>query len=108
VGVALEPSGARMRGGKVSMAELVRTLMFVVGRTVIDNTGHAALFDVKLDFIPDATSSALPAPPPGAPVDPNLPTIVTALQEQLGLKLEGAKGPVDVLVIDHLARPAAN
>jgi uncharacterized protein (TIGR03435 family) len=108
VRVMLEASGARLQGGKVSMAELARTLTLVLGRMVVDKTGYTAPFDVQLDFLPDATASALPPPPPGAAVDLNRPSIVTALQEQLGLKIEAAKGPVDVMVIDHIERPAAN
>jgi uncharacterized protein (TIGR03435 family) len=108
INVMLEPSGARMQGGKVPMAELIRTLSMVLGRTVVDKTGYSDLFDVRLDFLPDATTSALPAPPPGAAIDPNQPTILAALQEQLGLKLESTKGPVEVLVIDHVEKPAAN
>jgi uncharacterized protein (TIGR03435 family) len=100
-----------MQGGKVLMPELVRILSMALGRTVIDKTGFTPLFDIKLDFLPDATTSALPAPPPdgaGAPPDSNYPSITTALQEQLGLRLDSTKGPVEVIVIDHIERPSAN
>jgi len=90
------------------MPELVRMLSMALGRAVIDKTGFSQPFDVRLGFLPDATTTAMPPPPPGAPFDPNLPSILAALQEQLGLKLESAKGPVDVLVIDHVERPPAN
>jgi uncharacterized protein (TIGR03435 family) len=101
-------SGALLHGGRVLMPELIRTLSLVLGRVVIDKTGVTDAFDLRLEFLPDATSSALPPPPPGAPFDPNVPSILAAVQEQLGLKLESAHGPVDVLVIDHVERPAAN
>jgi uncharacterized protein (TIGR03435 family) len=106
--VMLEPSGARFVGGKVPMSELVRMLTLVLGRMVVDKTGHTEPFDLSLDFLPDAASPALPPPPPGAAVWLESASIVTALQEQLGLKLESARGPVDVLVIDHVERPSAN
>jgi uncharacterized protein (TIGR03435 family) len=106
--VMLESSGARMQGGNVPMRELARTLSMVLGRSVIDKTGYGAPFDITLDFLPDQVTSAVPPPPPGAPVDPNNPSILVALQEQLGLKLDSARGPVDVLVIDHVERPEGN
>jgi uncharacterized protein (TIGR03435 family) len=61
-----------------------------------------------LDFLPDETTPALPAPPPGAPLDSSSPSILTAIQEQLGLRLESSKGPVEVIVVDHVERPSAN
>jgi uncharacterized protein (TIGR03435 family) len=65
-------------------------------RTVIDKTGVAGIFDFHLEFAPD-----------GAAPDDTGPSIFTAIQE-LGLKLESAKGPVEFLVIDHVERPSGN
>jgi uncharacterized protein (TIGR03435 family) len=76
-------------------------------RTVIDKTGLTAAFDVRLDFLPDETTAVLPPPPPGT-ADSNTPSILTAVQEQLGLRLESARGPVEVIVIDSIGRPSAN
>jgi uncharacterized protein (TIGR03435 family) len=111
VAVMLEPAGARMQGGKIAMAELVRVLSMVLDRAVVDKTGFTRLFDVQLHFQPDETTAALPPPPPddtGAPLDARSPSIVTALPEQLGLRLESAKGPVEVIVVDRIERPSAN
>jgi uncharacterized protein (TIGR03435 family) len=108
VRVMLEQDGARLQGGKVPMAEFARILSMALGRTVVDKTGYSELFDLQLDFMPDSTTAALPPPPPEAPVDSKNPSILSALQQQLGLRLESGKGPVDVLVIDHVERPTAN
>ena len=116
--VTLQPSGARMHGGGVSMTELIRVFSNVLGRTVVDKTGFTGTFDAHLEFTPDESLSGMPWPPPGsaAPGDPARPApppdlhgnIFAALQEQLGLKLESAKGPVDVIVIDSAEKPSAN
>ena len=110
VRVRLAASGALMEGGKIRMAELARSLSMAMDRPVVDKTGFADAFDVQLSFVPNQVSAALPPPPPGTPeaTDTRLPSIVTALQEQLGLRVESAKAPVEVLVIDHVARPSAN
>jgi uncharacterized protein (TIGR03435 family) len=108
--IALQPLGARMQGGAVLMPELVRILAMALGRTVIDRTGYTRPFDIQLDFLPDEVTTALPPPPPGSDIrerSPN-PTITVAIQEQLGLRLESTKGPIEVMVIDHIERPAAN
>jgi uncharacterized protein (TIGR03435 family) len=91
------------------MPEFVRVLSTVLGRTVIDKSGFTGLFDVQVDFVPDETTPALPAPPPGAaPLDFNGPSILTAMQQQLGLRLESSKGPVEVIIVDYIERPSAN
>jgi uncharacterized protein (TIGR03435 family) len=108
VGVRLEVGGARLTGGKVPMTEFVRTLSRVLGRPVTDRAGFSGVFDVNLDFLPDDTTAGLPAPPPGTiPAESASPSIFSAVQ-QLGLRLESTKGPVEVLVIDHVERPSAN
>jgi uncharacterized protein (TIGR03435 family) len=109
------PAGVRMEGSKVPMAELIRTLAMVLGRPVLDKTEFTSEFEVRLDFTPDETTAGLPGAGglgdpggPRPPTDPSSPSISAALQEQLGLKLGSAKGPVEVLVIDRVERPTAN
>jgi len=95
----------------VLMPEFIRMLSMVLGRPVIDKTGFGGLFDVRLDFLPDEVTPALPPPPPdaaGASPDSNTPSILSALLDQLGLRLESTKGPVEVIVIDRVERPSAN
>jgi uncharacterized protein (TIGR03435 family) len=88
-----------------SLAFFADELSKVVGRDVIDKTGITGRYDLKLRWTPD--DSAASAPDPSA-VDASGPSIFTALEEQLGLKLEPAKGPVTVLVIDHAEMPSQN
>jgi bla regulator protein blaR1 len=92
----------RLVGTAMSMPELTRALMPIVGRMITDRTGLAGRFEISLEFTPDqAPLAGSPMPP----ADPNGPRIFTALQEQLGLKLESTRGAVDVLVIDHVEQP---
>ena len=112
----MSPSGARIHGGKVSMTDFVRVLSNVLGRTVVDKTGFTATLDVHLEFALDESLGEAPWPPPGraAANDSTRPspdvhgTVFAAIQEQLGLKLKSAKGPVDVLIIESLEKPSAN
>jgi uncharacterized protein (TIGR03435 family) len=77
-----------------------------VDRQVIDRTGLTALYDLTLKWTPEAIPSALGLPQaPLPPADPDVPDIFTALQEQLGLRLESGRGPVEVVVIDRLEKP---
>jgi uncharacterized protein (TIGR03435 family) len=103
--VALGPRGAEIRGGRIAMSEFVRLLSLLMGRTVLDETGYTAFFDVQLDFVPDDTTPAIPAPPPGSGVSGV--SIAQALR-QLGLRLQSARGPVEVIVVDQVERPSAN
>jgi uncharacterized protein (TIGR03435 family) len=83
---------------------LTRTSSAELGRLVIDKTGLTGKYDLTLRWTPDTGN------PPmlnGEP-DTSAPSIFTAIQEQLGLKLESTKGPVSVLVIDHAELPTLN
>ena len=99
----------------VGIDQLTRILSRTLGRTVNDKTGLTGKFDIQLQYTPDQSQLQAMAPPGGLPpglpapqFDPNGPTLFTALQEQLGLKLESAKGPVDILVIDQVEKPSEN
>ena len=86
-----------------------------VGRVVLDRTGLTGHYDFNLTWTPDQMPQRAPGTPPDQPIrfngvdiDPNGPSIFTAVQEQLGLKLDSQRGPVDMLVIDRAERPVEN
>ena len=87
-----------------SLDAFATTLSPWVGRVIVDRTQLSGLFDFELTWTPDQTIRVSGDAPPIA-IDPNGPSIFTALQEQLGLKLESARGPIDVVVIDSVRRP---
>jgi uncharacterized protein (TIGR03435 family) len=97
-------------------AVLADTLSRELHRKVIDQTGLGGKYDFELRWTPDQSSVAAPIRPDGLGPETDSPTssvgsgasIFTALQEQLGLKLESTKGPVDVVVINHIERPSEN
>jgi uncharacterized protein (TIGR03435 family) len=81
------------------MAIFAKTLSHQLHRTVIDKTGLAGIYDLDLKWSNDDS----PNPDPNAP-----PGLFTALEEQLGLKLQPARGPVQTLVVDHVDMPSEN
>jgi uncharacterized protein (TIGR03435 family) len=100
----------KLSGAAVPIVVLAEQFELRLGRTVIDRTGLKGNFDIDLEWtadegaIPLLEGSADPVPPP----DPLGLTILAALKEQLGLKIESRKAPVDVIVIDRVDRPTAN
>jgi uncharacterized protein (TIGR03435 family) len=92
--------GPRMiKGTGLEISRLAEMLISAVGAPVIDRTDLQGKYNISLEF----------APLTGAPKDDEtLPVIFAALQEQLGLKLEPTKGPVEVLVVDRAEMPTAN
>jgi uncharacterized protein (TIGR03435 family) len=75
-----------------------------LGRPVIDGTGLKGSFDFTLEFAPESSRPAAPDSSAAAS-EPAGPTVLEALRDQLGLKLESTKGPIQVLVIDRVERP---
>jgi uncharacterized protein (TIGR03435 family) len=89
-------------GSGVGMSQLASNLEGVLGRAVLDRTNLPGGWDFDLSFIADL-GSALAADAP--PASPDAPSIFTALREQLGLRIEPQRAPLDVLVIDHAEQP---
>jgi uncharacterized protein (TIGR03435 family) len=75
-------------------------------RVVLDNTGLNGTYDFELTFEPPRTLPGAAVPGEAGSIEG--PSIFEAVQEQLGLKLEAKKGPVQFLIIDHVERPTAN
>lgn len=88
-----------------TMERFAHDLTMVARRVVVNRTGLEGRYDIDVEFSPEFR----PAPPPGAPeiaVPPSdAPSLFTAIQEQLGLKLEAARGPVQMLIVDSASRP---
>jgi uncharacterized protein (TIGR03435 family) len=97
----------RLLGNTVSLAMFASVLSRQVGRPVVDRTGVTDYFNITLEFAGDARTASGPPVPEPPPVG-DAPSIFTAVQEQLGLKLEPTRAPVDVLVIDRASRPTEN
>jgi len=95
-----ETNGRHMEELKnASMPELAIILQYYVDRPVVDRTGLKGRYNFNLQWTPDDVQAAAPDAPPG---------LFTAIQDQLGLKLEPVKAPAGVLVIDKVAPPEAN
>lgn len=113
IGTAL----AQVRGQGTSLLTLARMLTTYLRRPVLDNTRLTARYDFTLLWTPDQTQPRPPGmedtaggAPNGVPVaDPaGGPSLFTAIQEQLGLKLESGKAPIELLIIDRVERPSGN
>lgn len=95
---------------RVTMVKFAETLSEVLGAPVIDATGVAGVFTFALNWTPESAAnrpglSGDDPEPSALPNMPEGPSLFAAIQEQLGLKLEGRKGPMQVLVIDRAERP---
>ena len=118
---AIDPSvpASTRRGGGVQMSMgmiaahecaipfFLSMLSRQLGRTILDRTGLTGNYDLTLRWSPDNGTTTSTNATDGSQSD-SLPSIFTAVQEQLGLKLESTKAPADVLVVDHIERPSQN
>jgi uncharacterized protein (TIGR03435 family) len=89
--------------GHMTMASLAMALRGMAGRVVVDKTGLTGYYTLVLQS--SATAPGLGAAPGDAATTTELPSVFTAVQEQLGLRLVSSRAPIDVLVIDHIERP---
>lgn len=116
----MSSQGMTMEGRGSTMAMLADVLSQQLSATVVDKTGLAGSYDYTLSWMPDMSMGSgpmmmkIPGGPPAegggqetAPADSG-PSLFTAVQEQLGLKLVAQKEPVDVIVIDHIEQPSEN
>ncbi len=94
-GFEMEPG--RIHSMAVPLSYLAGSLFTVLNRTVLDKTGLAGKFSYTVSYAPDA-----------APLGDDRPSLYTALEQQLGLRLESSKGPVEFVMIDHAEKPGAN
>ncbi len=110
--LSISPSGARLRGEQASTGQLVVTLANILGSPVIDKTTFRGWFDLALEVSMDGLEGILDLlgirNPTAQTPDNTIPSIFTALPQQLGLRLIRGKGPVEVLVIEHVERPSVN
>jgi uncharacterized protein (TIGR03435 family) len=101
-GMMMYPGGMSARA--MTLEALAGLMAFSLGRPVVNETGLDGDFDIDMTYAPDLGVGPSPTVIPAT----TAPSLFTALEEQLGLKLESARGPVDVVVIDRVERPADN
>jgi len=101
---------SRLAAIGIPIARLLPMLQTVLGRTIVDKTELTGNFDISMEWAPDETQAMqwLPDMPKPLQSDVAGPSLFSAIQQQLGLKLESAKGPVEVIVIDHAEKASAN
>jgi uncharacterized protein (TIGR03435 family) len=114
-GILMNGGPGTLRAGSMALGSLATLLTSSLDRPVIDRTGLAGVFDFDLHFAAaprpaffGVAGGGVPAGPTVSPSPDDAPSVFSAVQEQLGLKLEPTTGLVDVLLIEHAERPAEN
>jgi uncharacterized protein (TIGR03435 family) len=103
----------QLTGQGITVASLANQLSQQLHRSVVDKTGLTGKYDFTLQWTDDHADSMFKAPDGSSqradpPPDATGPSLFTALQEQLGLRLQSSKGPVETIVIDHVEMPSEN
>ena len=112
--IQLSPGEFTMMGYAVRMPSFASLLTTAMERPVFDKTGLTGRYDITMKWTNDESDSPVPSTgqpstaPPTRRADFFGGAIFAAIQEQLGLKLEPGKGPVEIIVIDHIERPSGN
>lgn len=106
------------RGSQIELAPLIAFLSTTMGRPIQNETGLNGKYNFELEWTPDQSTpygpfgDMFPVPPAAEgralPEFRDGPNIFTALKEQLGLKLDSSKGPVEMLGVDHVEKPSEN
>jgi len=107
-GITRDGTGKVMAGGTTMTMLAISMLTGPAGRLVIDRTGLTGAYDFDFEFAADPAPGAAPAPAGAATAVADRPSLFTALEEQLGLKLQATGAPIDVLVIDQVHPPTDN
>jgi len=109
--VSQNAGSGSLRGGGAPISEFVRLLADFLERPLVDETGLAGPFDFELQFTAERSATPGAAVPGGlgaSSTPGDVASIFTAVQEQMGLRLDPSRGSVDVLVVDAIERPSAN
>ena len=101
-------SFARLRLTGIRVPRFAAVLEPMAARKIVDRTNLTGTYDIEMDFLPDPGLLGLPIPNANALQQSDIPPLATAIQDQLGLKLESERAPVDVILIDAVKPPRAN
>jgi uncharacterized protein (TIGR03435 family) len=106
--VALMNGFARLRLTGIRVARFAAVLEPMAARKIVDRSALDGTYDIELDFLPDPGLLGLPVPNAAALQQSDIPPLATAVQDQLGLKLESERAPVEVILIDEVQPPIPN
>ena len=98
----------QMLAQEMPLGTFAKALSGLAGRQVVDKTGVAGVYDFTLQWDPDLANRSPDRETGAPPADVSRPSVFSALQEQLGLKLESQKVMMPVIVVDHIEHPSAN